>query len=96
MEKQYEKDLFSKDFLKRLGFEITKDDGQYGKAESIRPKGKILLSWNRDGAHCDYFGTPITEYNAFFGVEEDGGTRTAFNGIVYSEQDIERILKLTY
>jgi len=95
MENKTDKDFFDKDFLKEIGFLITSDDGTYGKAESISPKGKKLLFWNREGTSCDYFGIPITKKNAFFVVEEDGGTRTVFHGIVYSQEDIKLILSLT-
>lgn len=90
-----DEDLFDKDFLKEIGFEVTEDNGQYGKAVSIRPKGKILLSWNRDGANCDYFGTPEPRKNAFFGIQEDGGTRSTFNGIVYTREQIELLTNLS-
>jgi len=86
-------DFFKKEFLLSLGFKVTEDNGQYGKAESIRPKGKILLSWNREGTNINYFGDPMPGgKNSFFGVEEDGGTRTGFNGIVYSEDDVKFIV----
>jgi hypothetical protein len=88
-------DLFDKDFLKELGFKVTKDDGIYGKAESLRPKGKILLSWNRDGTTYNYFGIPEIRKNSFFGIKEDCGTRSTFNGIVYTREQIELLIKLS-
>lgn len=89
-----DKDLFDKDFLSELGFKVTEDNGQYGKAQSLRPNGKILLYWNREGASCDYFGTPEKRENSYFRIEEDGGTRTVFNGIVYTKEQIELLLKI--
>lgn len=88
-------DLFDKEFLDELGFVVVSDDGIYGKATSKRPNGKIILSWNRDGAKCDYFGTPETRKNAFFVIEEDGGTRKTFHGIVYTREQIELLTKLS-
>jgi hypothetical protein len=88
-------DLFDKNFLAELGFEVTEDNGVYGKAQSLRPKGKILISWNREGAHCDYFGTPNTRKNAFMGIKEDAGTRSTFNGIVYTREQIELLINLS-
>jgi len=90
-----DEDLFDKDFLKEIGFETIKDNGKYGEAHSIRPKGKIILNWNKDGANCDYFGTPEPRRNSFLGIKEDGGTRTTFNGIVYTREQIELLIKLS-
>jgi hypothetical protein len=88
-------DLFEKSYIESLGFDIIKDNGEYGKAESKKPKGKILLSWNREGADIDYFGNKIEDENSFFGIKDDGGTRTTFNGIVFNRDQIELLLKLT-
>jgi hypothetical protein len=87
--------LFDKDFLKELGFLVIKDNGHYGEAHSIRPKGKIILNWNREGAICDYFGTTEPRKNSYFGIKEDGGTRRCFNGIVYTREQIELLIKLS-
>lgn len=75
-------DIFEPKYMKLIGFTVTKDDGQYGKAESIFPKGKRVLSWNRDGE--------LT----WFGIREDADTRNAFNGTVENREQLELLLRL--
>lgn len=87
------KDIFEKEYLKSIGYATVKDDGVYGEAHSIRPKGKIILNWNREGASVDYFGDKL-EKNSFLGIKNDAGTRTCFNGIVYDRSDLEKVLNI--
>lgn len=87
-------DIFEKEFIESLGYVVTKDDGKYGVAESVRPKGKRILSWNREGRKIDYFGKPI-EFGMFFGIKDDGGTRTVFSGIVRNRDQVKLLIELT-
>lgn len=88
-------DLFEKEYIESLGFKVVKDDGQYGEATSVMPKGMTVLQWNRDGASCTYLGEKLPD-NAYFSIQKDGGTRYAFNGHVFSREDIEKTLELTW
>jgi hypothetical protein len=87
-------DIFDKDFLNSIGFEVVKDDGQYGEAHSKRAKGMTVINWNREGASCTYFGDKL-EKNSFVGIKKDGGTRTVFNGYVFDRSQLELIIRLT-
>lgn len=61
------------------GWKITTDDGQYFAASN----GKRMIQIN-----CE-----IAE-EAYLGIREDGGTRTAFNGRVYNIDDFRKIMSL--
>lgn len=89
--------VFITEFLTEIGFTQipTSGEPQYGKAISNRPKGKQIIYWNNEGYHCDYFGNKL-DRNIIFVIEEDGGTRTAFNGCVYNQNDVRNILKLIH
>ena len=86
---------FTDEFLDHIGFVRTKGtvEDQYGKAESIRPKGKRILEWNLEGYSCDYFGNPVKP-NIAIEILEDGGTRTVFSGLIYSVTDLIKLLTL--
>lgn len=94
-QKNAPEDFFDKEFIESLGFEVIKDDGQYGEAVCKR-SCMINIHWNRQGHHMTYFGDSINEYNCSFSVMKDGKTRTVFSGYVFSKDDIERILKMTW
>jgi hypothetical protein len=87
-------DVFDSNYLESIGYKVVSDDGVYGKAESIRPKGKKILSWNREGTEINYFGDKIP-FAYFIGIKDDGGTRTSFNGIVRNKEDLKFILEST-
>ncbi len=87
-------DVFDKDYLKSIGFNVTKDNGQYGEAKCIRANGMTVIQWNREGHSCTYFGDKL-EKNVSVGIKKDGGTRTAFSGYVYSREQLELIINLT-
>jgi hypothetical protein len=90
-------DFFEKEFIESLGFEVESDDGQYGKAVSTRGcRGMTVLQWNRHGAHCTYFGDPVEKYNCIFAIKKDGGTRYAFDGYVFSKENIKDLLEMTW
>lgn len=87
-------DIFEKEYLNSIGFETVSDDGQYGKAESIRARGMTILEWNRKGASCTYFGDKLDK-NCYFGIRKDGDTRTVFSGYIYDREQLELLIKLT-
>lgn len=95
-------DIFTEEFLKEIGFQLQEmplsqfsEPGQYGQAIDTRTNGMTRINWNNEGASCTYFGEPL-ESNAHFGIYKDGGTRTVFNGYVYSQDDVRKILSLTW
>jgi hypothetical protein len=105
------KEIFTPEFLKEIGFtpvtkyesesfdgKITKYEVEppYGRAIDKRSNGMTVLTWNTEGPDIDYFGEPIEEGSVYFGVGKDGGTRTAFNGYVFNQDDVRRVLKLTW
>tara|TARA_R110000772_G_scaffold43995_5_gene101263 strand:- start:4256 stop:4525 length:270 start_codon:yes stop_codon:yes gene_type:complete len=87
-------DWLTEDLLDELGFKVEKDDGKYGKAICKR-SGMTVIEWNREGHSCTYFGDPLTD-NISLGIGKDGGTRYAFNGYVYNEEDFRKVLSLTW
>lgn len=93
-EKSSTVDLFEKEYLKSIGYKVTKEDGQCGEAIDIKTNGMTKLAWNREGHWCTYFGDKL-EKNVSFGLYKDGGTRTAFSGYIYDREQLELILKLT-
>lgn len=84
---------FNEKFLNDNNFKVLSDDGQYGKAESIKPLGYRTLSFNREGVSCDYFGNPL-ENNVAMEVRLDAGGRSGFNGIVYNAEDFIKVMTL--
>lgn len=93
-------EIFTNDFLKEIGFTLVKRTiskyspyQEYGEAKDRT--GMTILNWNNGGASCTYFGEKL-EPNIFFVIGKDGGTRTAFNGYVFSEDDVRKLLKLTW
>ena len=93
------KSIFTIKFLKEIGFTlISKEKSKYkpyqiyGKAKDRT--GMTLISWNEEGASCTYFGDKL-EPNNYFCIEKDGGTRIAFNGYVFNQDDVRKILALT-
>lgn len=87
-------DIFEKDYLESIGFKTVKDDGVFGEASSIKPRGMTIINWNREGHHCTYFGDKL-EKNVSVGIRKDAGTRTAFSGYVFNREQLELLIKLT-
>lgn len=79
--------------LKELGFKLDTYKDGYGKASSIRMAGKTVITWNEEGYSCDYFGNPLKP-NVAIAIKEDGGTRTVFNGCIYNQTDLRKIVEL--
>lgn len=88
--------IFTAAFLEEVGFTFSKGDenSQYGEAISKRPKGMTILNWNNEGHFCTYFGDKLPE-NVSLYIGKDGGTRTAFNGYVFNQDQVRLLLELT-
>jgi hypothetical protein len=93
-------EIFTDDFLKEIGFTLTKRENskfkpyqEYGEAKDRT--GMTIIYWNNQGASCTYFGDKLKD-NVYFTIEKDGGTRTVFNGYAFSAKDVKKILKLTW
>ena len=92
-------EIFTDEFLEEIGFILIerkkseyKPYAIYGKA---RDKiGMTHIHWCDEGHSCTYFGEKL-EPNTSVGVLKDGGTRYAFNGYVYTREDLLKILSLT-
>lgn len=91
----YKPITFSKAFMKELGFKTTKDDGIYGEAKCIRTNGMTVINWNRQGSTLTYFGDKL-ETNIGVEIRKDGGTRTAFNGYIFHEDQLKDLLEFTW
>lgn len=87
-------DIFDPEFLKSIGFKVEKDDGQYGVATSIKFAGKVQLGWNRAGVNLTYSGEPM-EPNCALGIKEDWNTRTTFNGVVRTREQLKLLIELS-
>jgi len=88
--------IFTKEFIEEIGFKFTVGDenSQYGEAVSKKPNGMTVINWNNGGHFCTYFGEKL-EPNVSMSIKKDGGTRTAFNGYVFSQDDVRFLLKRT-
>ena len=92
--------IFTAEFLKEIGFTLV-----YEKKSQFIPyqiygcaKDKIGLThiyWNEEGASCTYFGDKL-EPNVSMSIRKDADTRYAFNGYVFNQDDVRRLLKLTW
>lgn len=106
----YTGDIFTPEFIDEIGF-IWQDKyryqpfGQeeyvtrevtppYGRAIDKKMMGMTVLQWNTEGHSVDYFGKPLPP-NVSFAILKDGGTRFAFNGYVFSQEDVRRLINLT-
>ena len=88
--------IFTEEFIKEIEFLYSSGDenSQYGEAVSIRPRGMTVINWNNEGSICTYFGDKLKP-NVSVSIKKDGGTRTVFNGYVYSQDDIRIIIDRT-
>jgi len=88
--------IFTEDFIKEIGFKFSKGDenSQYGEVNSLIPRGMTVINWNTEGHTCTYFGDKLKE-NVSVSIKKDGGTRTVFNGYVYSQDDMRMLLDRT-
>ena len=93
-------DIFTEEFLKEIGFTLTEKKKSEFKPYPIYGKAKdriglTILQWCDEGHSCTYFGDKL-EPNTSLGILKDGGTRTVFNGYVYTQDDVRKILSLTW
>lgn len=93
-------EIFTEEFLKEINFKLIDKSTSvfapysvYGKAKDRT--GMTIIQWCEEGHSCTYFGDKL-EPNTSVGVLKDGGTRYAFNGYVFNQDDVRRILKLTW
>ena len=91
--------IFTPEFLKEIGFNLvheTKSEYRpfmyYGRAKD--KIGMTHILWNEEGHSCTYFGDKL-EPNTSVEIRKDGDTRTAFNGYVFSQDEVRLLLKLT-
>ena len=93
--------FITKELLNELGFKLISlekskySEEFYGKAYDKRNNGMTQLTWNTSGHSCTYYGVNL-EPNIGLCIKKDGGTRTAFNGYVFNEQDFRKVLELTW
>jgi len=97
---EMKQDIFTEEFLKEIGFTLTEKKESQFKPHSIYGKaqdriGLTILQWCEEGHSCTYFGDKL-EPNTSLGILKDGGTRTVFNGYVYTQDDVRKILSLTW
>jgi hypothetical protein len=97
---EMKQDIFTEEFLKEIGFNLTEKKESQFKPYSIYGKaqdriGLTILQWCDEGHYCTYFGDKL-EPNTSLGILKDGGTRTVFNGYVYTQDDVRKILSLTW
>ena len=95
-----EEKIFTSEFLKEIGFALISEEKSKFKPYSIYGKAKdrtgmTVLSWCEEGHSCTYFGDKL-EPNTSLGIKKDGGTRYAFNGYVFNQDDVRTLLKLTW
>ncbi len=93
-------EIFTDEFLKEIGFTLIEKKKSefkpypiYGKAKDRT--GMTIIQWCDEGHSCTYFGEKL-EPNTSVGILKDGGTRHAFNGYVYTQDDLKLLLSLTW
>ena len=92
--------IFTKDFLKEINFTLIEEKKSEFKPYSIYGKAKdrtgmIIIQWCEEGHSCTYFGEKLKP-NTSVGILKDGGTRHAFNGYVFTQDDLRKVLSLTW
>ena len=99
-DKIMKQEIFTDEFLKEIGFALIEKKKSefkpypiYGKAKDRT--GMTIIEWCDEGHSCTYFGDKL-EPNTSVGVLKDGGTRHAFNGYVYTQDDLRKVLSLTW
>jgi hypothetical protein len=89
------------DTIESLPYKITKSDGQYIVAESVHKwdteNNKPLSANGKRIIEANVEPTGDKSYSGlcFFGIREDGNTRTAFDGIVETPEQIIMLERLT-
>lgn len=94
--------IFTEEFLEEIGFELVyrkpskyNKEEIYGKAIDKRTGGMTEITWNERGHYCTYFEEELPK-NTSMAIKKDGGTRYAFNGYVFTQDDVRKLLSLTW
>jgi len=92
--------IFTPEFLEEIGFNLVEESPSkfspyaiYGEAKDRT--GMTVLNWCEAGHSCTYFGEQL-DPNTSLSIGKDGGTRFAFNGYVFTQDDVRQLLKLTW
>ena len=102
--------IFTDDFLEEIGFapvtEYENEDFEgnkttykvshpYGRA--IDKRGNMtILTWNLNGPSITYYKEPVEKGAIYFEVRKDGGGRVAFNGYVWTQEEVRTVLNFTW
>jgi hypothetical protein len=92
--------IFTPEFLKEIGFILVSEKVSEYKPHQIYGVAKDRIGmthihWNEQGHSCTYFGVPL-EPNYSISITKDAETRTAFSGYVFNQDDVKKILTLTW
>ena len=92
--------IFTPEFLDEIGFTLISETKSTFKPYQIYGKAKDRIGlthiyWNEEGNSVTYFGKEL-EPNNSISIRKDGDTRTVFNGYVFSQDDVRKILSLTW
>lgn len=92
--------IFTPEFLEEIGFTLVeqkvgkyKPHPTYGVAKDRI--GLTYIRWSTEGHSCTYFGDKL-EPNTSFEIRKDADTRYAFNGYVFTQDDVRQLLNLTW
>jgi len=92
--------IFTPEFLKEIGFTLIDESKSKFKPYSTYGKAKdkinlTLIEWCEEGHSVTYFGEQLKP-NTSVGIKKDAGGRTVFNGYVFTQDDVRKILSLTW
>lgn len=92
-------EIFTDEFLNDIGFTLIEKKKSkykhypiYGKAKDRT--GMTIIQWCDEGNSCTYFGNKLELTSV--SISKDGDTRPVFNGYVYTQDDLRKILSLTW
>lgn len=101
--KLFKADWLTEEFFNNLGYVKVSDDGQCAKYQSTNKAIKHVISgynqplWNGQRTiafNRQYFVKEgVTQY-MHLGIKCDGDTRTLFNGVIQTKEDLLSIIKL--
>lgn len=79
------------DEMLKIGYQLVSDKDGYLKYENIA--GHVFPHYGKScvGKRILYFNCTLMDDFVFLGIQEDGGTRTVFHGVI----DTQVMLKLT-
>lgn len=96
----YRPEWIEPEHLQKLGYRLLSDKDGYLKYESsweskaLHRKGRTFEQLLGDGKRIIYFNLTYQPQDSlvFCGIEEDGGTRTVYNGVLFNDEQLEFIL----